>query len=82
MLTDRYPAFDCRSNGYPQRNIRPEGSLRSGYLSDQESRTKMLQQVSVESAQSQDSRLCYLTSSEVSSKKIKGSQGLNYDNAY
>ena len=67
MLTDRYPAFDCRSNGYPQRNIRPEGSLRSGYLSDQENRTKMLQQVSVESAQSQDSRLCYLTSSEVNS---------------
>ena len=39
--------------------------MRSGYLSDQENRAKMLQQVSVESAQSQDSRLCYLTSSEV-----------------
>ena len=46
------------------------GGLRSGYLSDQESRTNMLQQVSVESAQSQDSRLCYLTSSEVIEIKL------------
>ena len=53
-----------RPNGYSQRNGRQDG-LRSGYMSDQENRAKMLQQISVESAQSQDSRLCYLTSSEV-----------------
>ena len=59
-----------RSNGYPQRNGRQD-SMRSGYLSDQENRTKMLQQISVESAQSQDSRLCYLTSSEVTLEIIR-----------
>lgn len=40
-----------------------QDSLRSEYLSDRESRYGMVQQASIEST---DSRLCYLTSSEVS----------------
>lgn len=40
-----------------------QDSLRSDYLSDRESRYGIVQQASIEST---DSRLCYLTSSEVS----------------
>lgn len=40
-----------------------QDSLRSEYLSDRESRYGIVQQASIEST---DSRMCYLTSSEVS----------------
>lgn len=40
-----------------------QDSLRSDYMSDREPRYGIVQQASIESA---DSRLCYLTSSEVS----------------
>lgn len=40
-----------------------QDSLRSDYMSDRESRYGIVQQASIEST---DSRLCYLTSSEVS----------------
>lgn len=40
-----------------------QDSLRSDYLSDRESRYGIVQQASIDST---DSRLCYLTSSEVS----------------
>lgn len=53
---------------------RRQDSIRSGYMSDQESKgVRMLQQMSVESANAAasqaaaaDMRLCYLTSSEMS----------------
>lgn len=40
-----------------------QDSLRSDYLSDRETRYGIVQQASIDST---DSRLCYLTSSEVS----------------
>lgn len=40
-----------------------QDSLRSDYLSDRDSRYGIVQQASIEST---DSRMCYLTSSEVS----------------
>ena len=51
-----------------------QDSIRSGYVSDHEALTASqraaavaaVQQVSIDSVPSQDSRLCYLTSSEVS----------------
>lgn len=43
-----------------------QDSLRSDYLSDRETRYGIVQQASIDST---DSRLCYLTSSEVSKKK-------------
>lgn len=42
-----------------------QDSLRSDYLSDRETRYGIVQQASIDST---DSRLCYLTSSEVSDK--------------
>lgn len=44
-----------------------QDSLRSDYLSDRESRYGIVQQASIDST---DSRLCYLTSSEVSANII------------
>jgi hypothetical protein len=53
-------------NGIPGKR---QDSIRSGYMSDHETKagTIVHQQISVDSVQSQDSRLCYLTSSEVNS---------------
>lgn len=44
-----------------------QDSLRSDYLSDRETRYGIVQQASIDST---DSRLCYLTSSEVSAKNF------------
>ncbi len=54
-------------NGIPGKGSNRQDSIRSGYLSDHETKagTIVHQQISVDSIQSQDSRLCYLTSSEV-----------------
>ena len=54
-------------NGLPGKGSNRQDSIRSGYLSDHETKagTIVHQQISVDSIHSQDSRLCYLTSSEV-----------------
>ena len=57
-----------RVNGIPGKGSNGrQDSIRSGYLSDHETKagTIVHQQISVDSIRSQDSRLCYLTSSEV-----------------
>lgn len=45
-----------------------QDSLRSDYLSDRESRYGIVQQASIDST---DSRMCYLTSSEVSAVNVE-----------
>ncbi|KAB0802285.1 hypothetical protein PPYR_04471 [Photinus pyralis] len=53
-----------RTDSFEQRGLFDrQDSLRSDYMSDRESRYGIVQQASIESA---DSKLCYLTSSEVS----------------
>ncbi|XP_018324998.1 protein still life, isoform SIF type 1 [Agrilus planipennis] len=53
-----------RTDSFEQRSLFDrQDSLRSDYMSDRESRYGIVQQASIESA---DSRLCYLTSSEIS----------------
>jgi hypothetical protein len=56
-------------NGIPGKSNRQD-SIRSGYLSDHETKGGAIvhQQISVDSVHSQDSRLCYLTSSEVNAR--------------
>lgn len=51
--------FSCNRGVFDRQD-----SLRSDYLSDRETRYGIVQQASIDST---DSRLCYLTSSEVSS---------------
>ncbi|KAF5297733.1 hypothetical protein FQR65_LT09906 [Abscondita terminalis] len=53
-----------RTDSFEQRSLFDrQDSLRSDYMSDRESRYGIVQQASIESA---DSKLCYLTSSEIS----------------
>ncbi|KAG5886176.1 hypothetical protein JTB14_000352 [Gonioctena quinquepunctata] len=66
----------ARNDSFEQRNMFDrQDSLRSDYMSDRESsRYGIVQQASIESA---DSRLCYLTSSEVSTFESVSSCDLN-----